>query len=72
MQWAEAEAVRKLHIATQSWTYMDESSGDQDTGTKVLTEEEDLWRDIHPLNFLGHYWETASSDTGDEDDNYKS
>jgi hypothetical protein len=49
---------------------MNECSGDQNTGTKMLAEEEDLGWDVHPLDLLRYYRETASSDTGREDDDY--
>lgn len=43
-------------------TYMDESSGDQNTSTEVLAEEEELRWDLHPLDLLCHDWETTSTD----------
>ena len=47
---------------------MDKSSGDQNTGTEMLAEEEDLGWDVHPLDLLRYYRETTSSDTGREND----
>jgi hypothetical protein len=46
---------------------MDESSGDKDTGTKMLAEEEDLRGNLHPLDLFGHDWETATTDGSEED-----
>lgn len=47
---------------------MDEGSCNQDTSTEMLGEEEDLWRDLHPLDLLGYHWETCTTDRGEEDD----
>lgn len=40
---------------------MNEGSGDKDTGTKMLAEEEHLWRDFHPLHFLCDHGEASTS-----------
>lgn len=45
---------------------MNESSSDQDTGTKVLAEEEDLGRNLHPLDLLRNHRETGAEDGGTE------
>lgn len=47
---------------------MDKSSGNQDTGTKVLAEEEDIRGNLHPLDLLGNDRETGTED-GCEKDN---
>ena len=47
---------------------MDKGSGNQDTGTKVLAEEEDWGWDLHPLDLLCHDWETSTEGGGKEDD----
>lgn len=39
---------------------MDKSRRDQDACAKVLASKEDCWRDLHPADLLGHYWEAAS------------
>jgi hypothetical protein len=35
-------------------TDMDKSSSNEDTGTEMLAEEEDLWWDLHPFNLFGY------------------
>jgi hypothetical protein len=32
----------------------------------MLTEEEDLWWDLHPLDLLRYYWETSTEDGSKE------
>lgn len=49
-------------------TYMDECSSNQNTSTKVLAEEEDAWRDLHPLDFLRDNWKSTATNRGYEDD----
>ena len=51
-------------------TNMDECGGDEDTGTKVLAEEEDLRWNLHPLNLLCYYWKATASNRGKENDDY--
>ena len=46
---------------------MDKRCGNQDTSTEVFAEEEDWRWDLHPLDFLGHYWETGTKDRRKED-----
>ena len=46
--------------------YMNESSSNQDTGTKVLAEEEDLGRNLHPLDLLRNHRETGAEDGSSE------
>lgn len=47
---------------------MNESGGNQNTGTKVLAEEEDRRRNLHPLDLLGHDWE-AGAENGSKENN---
>lgn len=44
---------------------MNEGSGNQDTSTEVLAEEEGLGRDLQLRELLGHYWEAGSCFTLD-------
>lgn len=39
---------------------MDEGRRNKDAGTKVLTGEKDLCRNVNPLDFLGYYWKPSS------------
>lgn len=45
---------------------MNKGSGNQDTGTEMLTEEKHLRRDLHPLDLLCNDWEATSSDRRSE------
>ena len=46
---------------------MYESGGDENTGTEVLAEEEERRGNLHPLDLLGDHGETATTNTGEED-----
>lgn len=46
---------------------MNESRSNQNTGTKVLAEEEDLRGNLHPLDLLGNHWETTATNGSKED-----
>ena len=50
---------------------MNEGSSNQDTGTKVLAEEEDLGRNLHPLDLLRNHWEAGAEDGGNEHNDYQ-
>lgn len=52
-------------------TYMYECSRNQDTGTKVLAEEEHLGRNLHPLDLLRNNWKSTSSDGCSEHNDYE-
>jgi hypothetical protein len=41
---------------------MNESSGNQDTGTKVLAEEKYGRWDLHPFDLLRYYWKSGAED----------
>jgi len=45
---------------------MHESSGYQNTCAEMFTEKEDLGWNLHPFDFLSHYRESTSADTGKE------
>jgi hypothetical protein len=51
---------------------MDESSGDEDTSTEMLAEEENLRWDLHPLDLFSYDWKAATTDRGEEDNDCKS
>jgi hypothetical protein len=49
---------------------MDESSGNEDTGTEMLAEEENLRWDLHPLDLLCYDWEATATDRGKENNDF--
>jgi hypothetical protein len=50
---------------------MDERRSDQNTSTEVFAEEENLRRDLHPLDLLCDNWKSSTSDGGGENDDYE-
>lgn len=51
---------------------MDESSGNEDTSTEMLAEEEDLRWDLHPLDLFGYDWKAATTNRSEEDNDCSS
>jgi hypothetical protein len=49
---------------------MDESGGDEDTGTEVLAEEEDLRWNLHPLDLLCYDRKAAATNRGKEHNDF--
>ena len=47
---------------------MNKGGGDENTGAKVLAREEDLLRDLQPLDPLRYHGKAGSKDGGSEDE----
>lgn len=47
---------------------MDKSCGNQNASTKMLAEEENLWGNLHPFDFLRNDWKSATTDRSKEHD----
>jgi hypothetical protein len=49
---------------------MNESRGNQNTGTEVLAEEEHFRWDLHPRELLRYYWKPSTEDGSKEHNDY--